>query len=236
MGNDRVDMLLNSTLAGKLTKTLAAKQDNQEKSIKANIWNDFVAKIKIGNCIKNEISLENAMNSITKYAVVEAHKQNRSANDIAREWFDLMGLEISTPKKEDVSIDETESAQLTTNQPEIDPECEEAILGEDGQWCVKRYESGKLFSNTYYNTDCKTIDYLEEFSQETGKIEKMTQYNDNMVEFVNIHDEDGKWIKQEAYRPDGTLKTYKEYDPEQTGKLVYQLNYAEDGKTITSIE
>ena len=118
MGNEEVKYL-DTTWAGKVTKSLIVKQKNQTKEtnkvtiIKANIWNDFMKKIhKTGSDVKNGIILENAINSITKYAVVEGQKQGRSAEDVAKDWFELMGLELSSKNDETKIVDEvSESAQ-----------------------------------------------------------------------------------------------------------------------------
>ena len=236
MGNDRVENLLNSTLAGKITKNLSAKQQNQTDVIKADIWNEFIEKIKTGKTVKTGISLENAMNSITKYAVIEAQKQNKSANDVAKEWFNLMGLELGDTKPEEVSAETEQAAQPepARTQPEIDADCERAVCDENGIWTVNEYDtSDRLIKSTHYEPDGTHIDYTEDFIPETGNVEKLTQYSGDRVDFVNTNDQDGNWIKQESYRPDGTLKAYKEYD---NGKVVYKLNFAEDGVTVINAE
>lgn len=242
MGNDRVDNLLNTTLAGKITRNLAAEQKNQTNTIKANIWNKFVEMIGTGKSIKSEISLENAMNSITKYAVVEAGKQNKTVNELATEWLNIMGLELSSKKPandvvaaelEDLVSEGKAEPVAETSSVEIDPDCEESFYDEDyNRFVVNRYDdmtSKNLLKQTYYLPDRKTKEFDEEYSPEGVKVRLTEYYPDGKIEFVNEHNDKGQWVKQTNYRADGTLESVNEYNPE-TGKYQSRKLYSGNDK------
>ena len=256
MGNERVDFL-NTTLAGKITKKLYAEQKTQTNVIKANVWNDFIGKIKTGNTIQNEISLENAVKSITKYAVLEANRQKRSADEVAKDWFNLMGLELSNKtvqkvlekveeqvqKKEDApkeAVKEEQNLQSASEKkvPNIKIDeacnCEEAYYDEDGKPCVNRYDnlqSRTLLKTTHYFDDVNR-DYDEEFVPGTDKVLKTTDYIENKPAFTNIHNDKQQWTKQINYRENGTVESVNIYNPEKTGEIKTKEYYKEDGKTL----
>lgn len=233
MGNDRVNNLLNTTLAGKITKQIAAQQKDKKDVIKADEWNKFIGQIKTGNTINKHISLENAMNSITKYAVVEAKKQNRTADDVAKEWYNLLGMELS---KQAEKPQDPKGKDL----PEIDPECEKGFYREDGTLEYKNeYADNKetLLMTTHYRTDGKTVEYIEEYSPETGNVVKSTDYTlDEQIDFINESNEDGQWTKQIGYRKDGTVEYVNEYNPEQNAQKVSTTHYLPDGETVESVD
>lgn len=256
MGNERVDFL-NTTLAGKITKKLYAEQKTQTNVIKANVWNDFIDKIKTGNTIQNEISLENAVKSITKYAVLEANRQKRSANDVAKEWFNLMGLELSNSTVQEVleqveQVQEKDDTPKETVQEEQKPQsvsekkvpnikideacnCEEAYYDEDDKPCVNRYDnlqSRTLLKTTHYHDDCENRDYDEEFIPGTDKVLKTTDYIENKPTFTNVHNDKLQWTEQINYREDGTVESVNKYNPEKTGEIKTTEYYKEDGKTL----
>lgn len=245
MGTNKVENnFLNATIAGKITKKLSEKRKNQTDAIKADVWNEFVQQIGTGNKIKNQISLQNAVNSITKYAVVEAHKQNKKADEVAKEWFNLMGLELSAKKADEVQtavMSEVLQSNETGNKPavEIDQDCEHATYREDGTLeSVDEYsDNNTLLKTTHYLTDGKTIEYEEEFSPTTGKVVKSTDYTpEGKVKFVNENDDDGIWIRQTNYRENGTVDYINEYDPAKQGEIVFTTHYKADGKTVDYID
>ena len=245
MGTDKVDNnFLNATLAGKITKKLSAKQNNQTDVIKADIWNEFIQQIGTGNKIKNQISLHNAVNSITKYAVVEAHKQNRNADEVAKEWFNLMGLELSAQKSDELTADVMPDILVSAendNQPavEVDQDCEHATYREDGTLeSVDEFsDNNTLLKTKHYRDDGKTIEYEEEFSPTTGKVVRSTDYTpEGKILFVNESDDNGVWLRQTNYREDGTVDYINEYDPAHHGEVVFTTHYKADGETVDYID
>ncbi|MCQ2739317.1 MAG: hypothetical protein MJ237_03725 [bacterium] len=82
-----VQFLLNNTLAGSIAKKLDAQDGATDGKISASIWNAFVAD-KDGKTIKNSISIENAMKSITTYVVRKAEVGKR--NEMAKGWLDAI--------------------------------------------------------------------------------------------------------------------------------------------------
>ena len=83
-----IQKLLNSTLAGFIAQKLDAK-DGKDGKISASVWNEFAAQYG-GKSIKESISVADAMNSITTYAIRESKKAGKSTNELATEWLDTL--------------------------------------------------------------------------------------------------------------------------------------------------
>lgn len=85
---NKLNRLLNSTSAGAIAKALDAKDGTVDNQISGSVWNDFVEG-KGGKQIgeNGSISVFNAMNSITTYAVRNGQAQGTSANEVANEWL-----------------------------------------------------------------------------------------------------------------------------------------------------
>lgn len=88
-----IQKLLNTTAAGQMAKKLDANDGAEDGFIKGSIWNEFVKEIGTGKEISENgsISIENAMKSITTYAVREGAKSDKSANDLAADWMNKLG-------------------------------------------------------------------------------------------------------------------------------------------------
>lgn len=80
--------LINGTLAGAVAKILDENDGKTDGKISADVWNEFV-KDKGGKEIKNSISLFDATNSITTYAVKGAKEQGVSCNELAKRWLNI---------------------------------------------------------------------------------------------------------------------------------------------------
>ena len=80
-----INPLVNSTLAGRIAKELDKKDGKEDGKISASVWNEFVAD-KGGKQIKYSITVENAMNSITTYAV-RNQSNEVPVDDLAEKWF-----------------------------------------------------------------------------------------------------------------------------------------------------
>lgn len=98
-----INKLLNTTLAGQIAKKLDAKDDNSDGKISGSVWNQFVGEIGTGKTISENgfISIENAMNSITIYAVRLSKQEGKSVNELAKEWLNKYNDTQQTPKTED---------------------------------------------------------------------------------------------------------------------------------------
>ena len=102
---------LKKTIAGQIAQKLDAQDGKIDGKIKASIWNDF-AKSVGGKEIKNEISIENAIGSITLYAQREAAKsvEGQSATQVAKNWFD----NLFKPNEQPTEVVENSPAEITT--------------------------------------------------------------------------------------------------------------------------
>lgn len=82
---NNVDRLLNTTVAGFIARNLDEKDGKKDNKISASVWNDFV-KDKGGKEVKEFITVEDAMKSITKYLLTEAKKLVKNVDELAKEW------------------------------------------------------------------------------------------------------------------------------------------------------
>ena len=71
---------LDSTSAGQKAKKLDKADGIEDGKISATVWNKY-AKEHGGKIIKNEISVNDAMNSITTYSVQEAQKKAKAQKE-----------------------------------------------------------------------------------------------------------------------------------------------------------
>ncbi|PEH36300.1 DUF2963 domain-containing protein [New Jersey aster yellows phytoplasma] len=70
-------------------------------------------------------------------------------------------------------------------------------------------QTGKLITRTIYRPDGKTIYYIEEYDQQTGKIIKETTFESDgkTIDYIEEYDhQTGKIINKIYYNPDGTIK------------------------------
>lgn len=73
-----VDKNLETTSAGQKAKELDKADGVEDGKISASVWNKYVKEYPGAKTIKNEISVNDAMNSITTYSVQEAHNKAKT--------------------------------------------------------------------------------------------------------------------------------------------------------------
>lgn len=86
-----INRLLNTTSAGMIAQKLDAKDGAKDGNIKASIWNDFVKEIGTGKEVKDSISIQDAMKSITKYVISKAKEVGKNVETLANEWSNKVG-------------------------------------------------------------------------------------------------------------------------------------------------
>lgn len=107
------------SMATDIAKQLDQKDNNKgDGKIEASIWNEFVAD-KDGRQIKNSITLENAIKSITTYLARNAAKTGEAFGDIADKWFNASteDVEETAPTKETVPTEATKHVDKTATNP-----------------------------------------------------------------------------------------------------------------------
>ena len=121
-----VDRLLNTTAAGFIAQNLDEKDGKKDNKISASVWNDFV-KDKGGKEVKEFISVEDAMKSITKYLLTEAKKLAKNVDVLAKEWGTRTKNEGSVENSpievggDDEDVEETPATPLTDKTPLVTP-------------------------------------------------------------------------------------------------------------------
>ena len=96
---------LNDTSAGAIARKLDAQDGASDGKISGSVWNNFIDTTNCGgNKIKNYISVENAMKSITTYVVRQsAQYKDKSADDLANEWLNDETISDTAVQKVDKS-------------------------------------------------------------------------------------------------------------------------------------
>ena len=89
-----VNKILKNTSAYQIAESLDKQDGSADGKISASIWNAFVEG-KGGKKINTSISLENAMKSITSYAVRNAKSEKTTANDLGAKWLNSPSAEKS---------------------------------------------------------------------------------------------------------------------------------------------
>lgn len=122
-----VNKLLNTTLAGQIAKQLDAKDGNKDEQISASIWNKFVNEIGTGKTISENgsISIVNAMNSITTYAVRLAKQAGKNVDELAKEWLENAGGTDSASK----SAEGSKKAPKADKKEEVKSNNADAVKG-----------------------------------------------------------------------------------------------------------
>ena len=99
-------------------------------------------------------------------------------------------------------------------------------------------ETGKKLKMTGYQADGKTLDSVIDYSPETGKRLKKTGYQADGKTLDSVTDyspETGKMSKKRDFQSDGkTVKAVTKYSPE-TGKMSKKTDFQSDGKTVKAV-
>ena len=254
----KIDRLLQSTSAGQLAQQLDAADGKKDGKISASVWNSFVEG-KGGKDIKNYINVENAMNSITSYAVKTSQSSGTKINDLMDKWINNSPALDPTPPKADANPPKAEPApandtnppaseagtsqykELTTRKPEYAGK--EVKVGdctytynEDGYLDSIKNSSGKKTLSVLLRYDeGSVLQYRRSEYDTNGNETKRTCYNsDGSVEFYSRSDYDanGNMTKDTCYNPDGSVKFYSRYDYDENGKKMTQ--YDPDGSVQQS--
>ena len=81
-----INPILKNTSAYKIAENLDKQDGTADGKISGSVWNEFV-KDKGGKEVKEFISIEDAMKSITTYAIRGAKAAKTSANELGEKWF-----------------------------------------------------------------------------------------------------------------------------------------------------
>ena len=81
-----INPILKNTSAYKIAENLDKQDGTADGKISASIWNEFV-KDKGGKEVKEFINIEDAMKSITTYAIRGAKAAKTTANELGEKWF-----------------------------------------------------------------------------------------------------------------------------------------------------
>ena len=218
---DKLNRLLNGTLAGQIAKKLDEADGKKDGKISASIWNSFV-KDKGGKEIKQFINVYDAMNSITTYAVKESKKstENKSINQMATDWLKAFDNKNDIPKDakpEDVP-------QKAENIPQKD---ETPPSGADKETVKKintpnKENAGKTITNpdgtkTKYDQNGFIIEIRDASGEEITTIDR--DNNGKMSEWVDfVIDQNGTWTKSINRDDQGNVIRYEEYERDSAGK------------------
>ena len=94
--------LLKGTSAGQMALRLDAMDGKVDGKIDAKTWNVFV-KGKGGKNIEKSIDVNNAMNSITTYALKNSKTSNIGVNDLMNKWFGDIASTEQMDKLKDIA-------------------------------------------------------------------------------------------------------------------------------------
>lgn len=81
-----INPILKNTSAYKIAENLDKQDGTADGKISGSVWNEFV-KDKGGKEVQEFISIEDAMKSITTYAIRGAKTGEMSANELGEKWF-----------------------------------------------------------------------------------------------------------------------------------------------------
>ena len=139
-----INKMVNGTLSGQIAQKLDAADGKKDGKISAFVWNEFV-KDKGGKEIQSYISVENALKSITTYAVRDSKKseEGKSINELAKNWLaNLVGKakdvpQADTPNKlpaadnNPPTVDATEAKTIQETKPDKS-KAAKTITNQDG--------------------------------------------------------------------------------------------------------
>lgn len=118
--------VIKHTLAGQIVQQLNKNDNKNDEKIEASIWNKFVQELEIGSSIKESISLDDAVNSVTTYLVRLARQSKGSVDELAKKWLNKLSIQevtedIEAPNENAVSSVSTENVEetVTKNEPEL---------------------------------------------------------------------------------------------------------------------
>ena len=251
----KIDRLLQSTSAGQLAQQLDAADGKKDGKISASVWNSFVDG-KGGKDIKNYINVENAMNSITSYAVKNSQSSGTKINDLMDKWINNSPALDPNPPKADPNPPKADAnpPKADTNPPasEAGSKKLKAIeakypnnagrtikIGdstyehdEKGYLTCIRNSSGKMTLDVWRNEDGSVDFYIRSGYDDKGNETKWTYYNsDGSVDSFERYEYDanGNKTKETWYKADGSVREYFRYDYDDKGNRTKTTYYNPDG-------
>ena len=231
----KIDRLLQSTTAGQLAQQLDAADGKKDGKISASVWNSFVDG-KGGKGIKNYINVENAMNSITSYAVKNSQSSGTKINDLMDKWINNSPALDPNPPKADPNPPASEAGSKKLKAIEAKYPNNAGRTIKIGDFTYEHDEKGYLTSiknssgkNTLivWRNDDGSVDYYERY--EDGDY---TAYNpDGSVNCYSRSDYDdkGNRTKRTHYNHDGSVDYYTRYEYDANGNLTKETCYNSDG-------
>ena len=250
---NKVNPLLNSTLAGQIAQKLDAKDGNKDGKISASIWNEFVAG-KGGKEINEFIDVEQAMNSITTYAV-RSGTNEKSADSLAGEWLETAGG--AEGSNNTAGADDADGAEDTGNtqgsgntdgaddaddtqgaadkKPKTDPQKEAAA---EQMGLRKTYRSDFYYSETekmHYKWDKKKKQFVKypniDFVNKDGSYRRSYKNSDGSKKIIN-YSSDGYPTSMQARNYQNKTYTNKDFVAKKLGlRKTYGENIYYDEKT-----
>ena len=220
-------VLMNTTSAGKIAKLLDSMDNGgSDGQIEASIWNAFVAD-KGGKTISNSISIEDALKSITTYAVREGHKLGESTSNVAKNWINNIGSTMTNVKDNNPpsALDSKYTAQNISNANKTitDPTTKQKIrYNSEGyvDWIVDEYGC------TIFERD--TSELINYGLNGHNNIIVKYNLNGEVIEYTRYKEIANK-SKSQTYNPDGSLKSYSETEFDGSGHVLKETVYNPDG-------
>ena len=219
----KIDRLLQSTSAGQLAQQLDAADGKKDGKISASVWNSFVDG-KGGKDIKNYINVENAMNSITSYAVKNSQSSGTKIDDLMNKWINNSPALDPNPPKADA------------NPPKADPN---PPASEAGSKKLKAIEAkypnnaGRTIKIGDFTYEHDEKGYLTSIENSSGKETLHVWRNDDgsvdLYERYEYNGKDGNEPDFTAYNPDGSVKSYTRSDYDANGNMTKRTWYDSDG-------
>ena len=109
-----INPILKNTSAYKIAENLDKQDGTADGKISGSVWNEFV-KDKGGKEVREFISIEDAMKSITTYAIRGAKTAETSANDLGNKWF--KSTTDASSAEDSAGADNAEKVQGKKNAP-----------------------------------------------------------------------------------------------------------------------
>ncbi|MCQ2740417.1 MAG: hypothetical protein MJ237_09385 [bacterium] len=242
-----VQFLLNNTLAGSIAKKLDAKDGATDGKISASIWNEFVAN-KGGNTIKNSISIEEAMESITTYA-----------ERMAKGWLDAISgtvppavdenpptaddnLPKDTPVPYNIPGALTSSEMNRLNAKFAHPfplDGGRIELDENGYITAEYDKNENKTREIVRNGDGTVRRYYDyEYDKEGKKTRRIRRHDDGTVmSYVDCeYDENGKVTRAIMRHDNGTVDTCYDYEYDKEGKKTRRIRRHDDGTVMSYVD
>lgn len=212
-----INRLLNTTSAGLLAQKLDAQDGNKNGEISASIWNEFV-KDKGGKEVREFISVEDAMNSITKYVIKNAKTLGKNVENLAQEWINAIPA---------ASNESTESVTQTPPEVPEAPGGETVTAGKEKAAQEKglrpTYNSNFYYSETekeHYKWDSEKQTFIKypniAFLAKDGSYRREYKNSDGSRRSIN-YSKNGYPTKMEARNSEGKAYLNKTFAAKKLG-------------------